>query len=387
MLDISRLHEQFSEFSTYQVQEYQRYAAMLKEALAVLRVINENWDKSNKYVVSARSGSLIAQMQEAPATAHAGENRPTPVTVVATDGSQIYPDRHFEPTCYLLNISRIAFQYGTQERPLMEALPQFGYRSADLQECLDEYLEVATADVVSAIRDECELRALLDVAKQTRVAGRPIVAVSDGTLIRWMLRGMRNRALEQNLIARYTEILKGFRDEHVPLCSYISMPGNTEVINLISAFHKANGSKTASENVFAGIVDRKIFEQILEPGERSAIFESASHIQREYDREDRICYFYLRVISRSGSSEIGRVEFPQWVAEDSRFVNLVHSVVLSECEKGDGYPMILSEAHEQAVIRARERELFYQLVERKMMDSGIVYEGSRKAASKRRPIV
>ena len=49
--------------------------------------------------------------------------------------------------------------------------------------------------------------------------------------------------------------------------------------------------------------------------------------------------------------------------------------------------MILSEAHERAVIRARERDLFYDMVEREMSTAGLRYTGSRKQASKRRPRV
>ena len=118
--------------------------------------------------------------------------RPTPVTVLATDGSQICPDRHVEPHCYLLNISRIAFQYGTVERPLMESVPLCEYRREAFDEAFDQVLGTATAEVVSALRDEFELAALLDVAKEARMPGRPIVALADGTLIRWILRRMHD---------------------------------------------------------------------------------------------------------------------------------------------------------------------------------------------------
>jgi hypothetical protein len=387
MLDLNRLHEQFTDFNAYQSQEQALQASRLRRALAALADCDPAWEALRERVAAARPGWLVAGLREAPAGCTACGPRPTPVTVVATDGSQIYPDRHFEPTCYLLNISRIAFQYGTLERPLMESVPQFRYRRSELEDHFDELLESATAEVVSAIRDEYELQALLEVAREARMAGRPLVALADGTLIRWMLRRMRDRAVEQRLIERYTRLLEQFRTEQIPLCSYISMPGNTEVVNLLR-FHLGEADVPADPGAsLQGLADRHLFERVLGPGERSAVFESASHIQREYGAADRICYFYVHVAPRPVAAEIGRVEVPVWVAEDARLLDLVHAVVLSECEKGGGYPMILSEAHERAVIRVRERELFYRLVERQMATAGLPYAGSRKQASKQRPVV
>jgi NurA-like 5'-3' nuclease len=65
----------------------------------------------------------------------------------------------------------------------------------------------------------------------------------------------------------------------------------------------------------------------------------------------------------------------------------VHGTILSECDKGDGYPMILSEAHERAVIRGPERELFYRLLERSLQDAGQPVNTSSKHASKQVPRV
>ena len=387
MLDLHRLHEQLGDFNTYQTDEQARQQARLQRALAALHACNPEWEALREQVRRADARRLVAQLREAPARRATARPRPTPMTVVATDGSQIYPDRHVEPTCYLLNISRIAFQYGTQERPLMEAVPELRYRRSDLDGHFDEAIEAATAEVVSAVRDDYELHALLEVGRAARIDGRPLVALADGTLIRWMLRRMHNRDLEQKLIASYTRRLERFREEAIPLCSYISMPRNTEVVNLMDVYLSEAGEPPEGDTHFEGLVDRKLFERLLAPGERSATFESASHIQQAYDAESRICYFYLRVPVGSGTTEVGRVEVPSWVAEDTALLDLIHAVVLSECEKGNGYPMILSEAHERAVIRAREKELFYRLVEQGLYASGLAADGSRKAASKRRPMV
>ena len=90
-------------------------------------------------------------------------------------------------------------------------------------------------------------------------------------------------------------------------------------------------------------------------------------------------------VTRLEPGEVARVELPRWVADDEALVALVHSVVLSECDKGDGYPMILSEAHERAVIRAKEKEVFYQMMEHTLRGVGRPLATSAKATSKRTP--
>ena len=387
MIDLNRLQAQFADFNAYQAEEQARMARRLRQALAALADCAPAWESLHRRALEAKPAWLVAGLRESPAAAYARGERPTPITVVATDGSQIYPDRHVEPTCYLLNISRIAFQYGTLERPIMEAVPNFRYRKQHLEHHFDEVIEAATAEAVSAIRDQFELRALLEVARAARMPARPLVALADGTLIRWMLRGMRNRDLEDRLIAQYAEILTRFREEQIPLCSYISMPASTEVVNLLRVHAGECDAPPAAEETLEGLTDRRLFESTLRPGERSATFESSSHIQRAYGAADRICYFYLRTSGHGTRSEVARVEVPQWVAEDAGLLDLVHAVVLGECEKGDGYPMILAEAHERAVIRAREKEAFYQMIERELRTSGLPHALSQKSASKRRPMV
>ena len=387
VLDLHQLRQQFADFNAYQSREQARLTDKLWRALEALDDCGPHWQDLCQQAENTPHSWLVAGLRDDPTRRQAAIERPTPITVVATDGSQIYPDRHVEPHCYLLNISQIAFQYGTFERPLIESMPHFEYRREAFEDQFDEVLGAATAEVVSALRDEYELKALLSTARHARIPERPIVAIADGTLIRWMLRRMRNYALEQELIERYAAILADFQTERIPLCSYVSMPGNTEVINLLRVHRGESEDMTDTEASLAGLMDRWLFERILQPGERSAVFESASHIQREYGTRDRICYFYVCVAPRRGEPEVGRVEAPTWVADDPALLDLIHATVLSECEKGEGYPMILSEAHERAVIRARERDLFYGMIEREMTSAGLRHTGSQKQASKRRPRV
>jgi hypothetical protein len=379
-------------FNAYQADVQARRRTQRAVAQEALTAVGAQWKAVREVVERAQPSQLVAAMREDPTGTRTAPERPTPITVVATDGSQIYPDRHVEPTCYLINVSQIAFQYGTTEKPLLTATPRFRYRERQLVDLFDDVLAAMTPEVVSAIRDHYELRELLSTARGARRAGRPLVALADGTLIRWMIRGMRNRELENQLVASYTSLLQDFRANQLPLCSYISLPGNTEVIHLLQFFLEsrladAELADRLPDGGLDGLIDRQLFAQTLEPGERSAPFSSASHIQREYPEGNKICYFYVHIPSAWGAGEIGRVEMPEWVADEPMLLDRLHSVVLSECRKGDGYPMILSEAHEHAVIRAREREQFYRMIERAMQHANLASNGSGKQRSKRRPRV
>ncbi len=393
MLNLHRLRDQLDTFESHEADTRERRARQQERAETVLAACDRRWEAVQAAVEEAEPRRLVAALREPPAETHGAPERPSPITVVATDGSQIYPDRHVEPLFFLLNVSRVAVQYGTQEAPLLDAEPRLHFEDA-LSDHVDEVLRSLTTELVSALRDEMELELLLRTAREAQVEGRPLLALADGTLIRWMIRGMNNEAAEDALIARYTDYLQAFRAEAYPLGSYVSMPATTEVVNLlrfVAGELETPGPALDIEGpaapVLDGLLDRHVFDTLLDDGERSATFGSTSHIQDAYPSGTEICYFYLRVPSAVGEGEIGRVEVPRWVADDPALLDRIHATVLRECEKGDGYPLVLSEAHERAVIRGPEREGFFRLMERRLRRAGLSSSNSRKRRSKQRPRV
>lgn len=395
MLDLHRIAAHLPGLVADQTRTRQRVATRLARALDAFDDCNGCWEDLRDRAATTDRSWLIARLREAPGRRVEPQPRPTPVTVVATDGSQVFPDRHREPHVFLVNIARLAFQYGTLEAPFIEALPFLRSDDDALADVLDEVVHDASPEVVSAIRDELELDALLRTAREARVDGRPIVALADGTLIRWMLRTMRDNRQADRFVARYAALLEDFRADGIPVASFVSLPRNTEVVNLLR-LHRgepeeppqrsgagAPGGVADEADTIDGVLDRHVFEKRLLPGERSAVFESSSKVQEKYGAADRICYAYLHVPGRP--EEIARVEFPRWVADDEALVDLVHAVVLRECDKGDGYPLILSEAHERAVVRGREKAAFHALVEHALYGPGRPAPTSRKAASKDHP--
>ncbi|MFN3596209.1 MAG: DNA double-strand break repair nuclease NurA [Rubricoccaceae bacterium] len=384
MIDFARLLAQLPDFAAYRQGEAQAHAARLARATAALTACARDWEGLAARAEALPRGPLRGIPLGPPGAAEAAPARPPTVTVVATDGSQIFPDRHVEPACYLLNVGRVALHYGTAEPPLIAAEPAIRYRQADLADLApDDEPSAAdfTAEVVSALRDELELDWLHRTALGARRSGRALVALADGTLIRWMLRGMKNRRLEDRLLARYLEILSRFQADGLPLASYVSRPGSAEVVGLLRLF-LGEDDEAPGPDTLRGLHDRHLFEAVLAPGERSALFASRSHVLAHYGEAHRVLAFYLHT-----GDEVGRVEVPRWVAE-AGFVPLVHAVVLDQARKGGGYPIALQEAHQRAVVRAEEKEIFYRLLARCLRERGHpVPTYSGKAASKRAPRV
>ena len=386
MVDFTRLAGQIEEFATYRKGEDRAHADRLERARAALAECAPTWEALRDRAAALTGGPLRALPQASPDACDACAPRPPTVTVVATDGSQIFPDRHVEPTCYLLNVGRVALHYGTLDPPLIAAEPSLRYRQQDLADLApDDDAEASpidvTTEVVSALRDELELRWLFETAHAERRTGRPVIAAADGTLIRWMLRGMKNRRLEDRLIDRYVAELDRFREAGIPVMSYVSRPANAEVVNLLR-LHLGEEDWAEGPESIRGLLDRHVFEATLAEGERSAVFLSRSKVLERYGAH-RVVAFYVR-----GCGEVGRVEMPEWVAQNPEWLDLVHAVVLDQCEKGGGYPIVLQEAHQRAVVRMQEKDVFLRILARQARRAGgVVPTYSGKAASKRAPRV
>ena len=385
MIDFAQLARQLSDFAAYRVGEDRAHAGRLARAADALDDCGPEWEAMGDRAQALTGGVLRAIPTAAPHRPYACGPRPATVTVVATDGSQIFPDRHVEPACYLLNVGRVAIHYGTLDPPLIQAEPSLRYRAQDLAELADDDAQASpldlTAEVVSALRDELELRWLFETAAAERRSGRPVLAIADGTLIRWMLRGMKNRRLETELLARYVAELDRFREAGIPVCSYVSRPANAEVVNLLR-LHRGEDDWSTEPDSLRGLHDRHLFEHRLDKGSRSAVFLSRSEVLSAYGAH-RIVAFYVH-----GCAEVGRVEMPEWVARDPGFLELIHAVVLDQCDKGGGYPVILQEAHQRAVVRMQEKDVFHRILARQVRGAGgAVPSYSGKAASKRAPRV
>ena len=234
-------------------------------------------------------------------------------------------------------------------------------------------------------------RALADLAKQ-RPEGSTGLAVLDGTLIQWGLESrnypefVRDVLLRKGFLACLDEMRTLNGDRRLAVASYISYPGGSDVVNALRiilcpgdvindrACLECDGKEC--EQV-AGLRDRDVFAEVLQEGERSALFVSTSSILKEYGPHE-VRFYYVNV-----GEELARIEVPKWVSDDPALLDLSHALVLDQCRRGQGYPVALSEAHEHAVVTGADRENFWALVETCLADEKLPSPISAKSFSKK----
>jgi hypothetical protein len=222
-------------------------------------------------------------------------------------------------------------------------------------------------------------------------AGSPTLALLDGSLIMWSLEAYPEFVAEVLLddgFLRYLEDMRKLNeDRRLALASYISFPRSTDVVNAlrvalcpyesVDCDRNCPPGKERECDAVAGVLDQQLFSDLLGEGERSATFISPSKIQKQYGNH-KVYFFYLKA-----GDEIARIEVPQWVAADEELLNLTHALVLDQCQRGQGYPVALSEAHEQAVVTGADRAEFWELVESMLVAENMPSPGSAKSFSKR----
>jgi NurA domain len=309
-------------------------------------------------------------------------------TVIATDGSQIAPSHHEIAYCYLLNIGRIILHYGQSKLPLLDSLPEVFYRPEDLY--VSRQWGVRTEEWMGYCRTSAESTVLAELAESfASSTDAPIIAMTDGSLLHWFLEPLPGEARDR-ILQPILESWAQLRAMRVPIVGYISASRSGEATNFLRlhtcpyiapdcATHCADLPNKAPCQVLDPLRDAGIWGRLLAPGERSPLWRSSAKIQDFYGDDYAIHFCYVNV-----GAEVARVEVPAWVALDADVLAMTLSLVVAQVQKGYGYPVVLAEAHNQAVVRGGDRSRFFALLEREMVKAGLRNVGtSYKEARKR----
>lgn len=326
---------------------------------------------------------------------------PADYLAVGVDGSQIQPDRHLPVWSYLINVGVALVRYGASPEARLFSEPSWHYLPEELvlTDPADSARQVRVEGALLAARRFIrELGKGVELAERTP-ADLPVLVLLDGSLVMWGLAGRRVEGfVREQLIGR--ELLPLFNRLHrlvdagrqVVVAGYISGPQSAEVVNALRLFicpfdPTGCAAYCPSRSAFdgracdevGGVLDADLFRSHLGPGERTGLFESQSSVVRELYGPYRVGFFYL-----NAGPEIARVEVPWFVAENPDLLGLCHGLVWDQVQKGSGYPAVLSEAHEQAVVRGTDRELFRTMLLDALARLGLPEAESAKAVTKRR---
>ena len=317
---------------------------------------------------------------------------PHEYTVLATDGSNIDVDRHQSTHCYLINISAVSLHYGAHPCAELDSFPRLYSEDKDLvirNENNRHQEQMIGGALLDAKRAVEEIRKLAEIAARLP-ADVVTLALLDGSLVMFGMQNYPEFVVREILDSGLIKVLDALKNlsstRKMALASYISLPRSDDVVNALRVAICPHETVDCDRNcssgdsacdIISGVNDRILFSNLLGAGERSALFINPSMIMKRYGVH-QVYFFYLRA-----EDEIARVEVPEWVAMDKRLLDLTHSLVLDQCRRGQGYPVALSEAHEQAVVTGADREEFWQLVEEYLVDEKMPAYTSTKNQSKR----
>ena len=307
---------------------------------------------------------------------------PEKATVVASDGSQILPDRHAPYLYSLVNVGVIAYFHGRGRSPRQETHPALDYPGGDEP---DEETFVDSGAIVNLRRDLAEIERLVGTAGQYRNEPHPTLALLDQRLLYWPV-GSAGNEEGQRVLAGWQDAMSQAARDGCLLAGYIDRPGKRSVITLLYTLDLLDGVMDAEtlmeRNRQPGLSDTHLFQQLLrEPGQRSKVFVDVSQHNdrfRYQDKANEVCFFYFN----SGRRHIARVDVPIWVAEEKDRLDAVHSLIYNQCQIMGDYPYVLTRADELAVVGYNDRESLDVMIANAMNRQGLAGRTTAKQSGK-----
>lgn len=275
-------------------------------------------------------------------------------SVCGIDGSQIYPDRHEGFHEYLINIGVACFEYALPvSRAQFNHVPYLFsqlYAQAEYVNAQRTLYELKAAVACSRAHPDTSASSVVNAVHPEPVEGYTVEGLAvkaqdclilfDGALFLWHL---QTPVYQEQFLALYLAELTQLQANNSSYAGYISASHARDLVTMIE-----------QEMKFDYLVDTDIVNFFLKPGEYTQLFHTQNPIHAVYPPELKPCFAYLHA-----GSEIVRIELPTYQAHN---LDSIMARIMDQVHKGAGYPIALAEAHEQAVVRAADRDFFYALL-------------------------
>jgi uncharacterized coiled-coil protein SlyX len=310
----------------------------------------------------------------------------TDYSIVAADGSIIPINEDFYFPYFVINTGFAYIKYGKQHQFQADSSPQIYYREDEIYENYQGIKQLVKGESLSSKMLLKESLKVEELIRNYSQANFPLVALIDGTLIQWEIKSKTDDFV-RTFIGDFEHLFKTSEQLNIPLGGYISGTRSMDVLGTINLYaaikgfeinlsNKNQNSIALDEHILSLIFDRDLFSRLLGKGERSTLFMSNEQILDFYSKP--VYFFFL-----NANEEIVRIEVPEFVAKDEKKLNTLHSVLLSQIEKGPNYPVVLREAHEQAVIHNSEKRALEDIITELLFKNNLEYKENSKLSSKR----
>jgi hypothetical protein len=158
----------------------------------------------------------------------------------------------------------------------------------------------------------------------------------------------------------------------------VDKPGADLVVRLLEVAKAEAGdlAEMRKFHPFKGVSDGELFRDVLQPGERSAIFSIQSRSSRPYQGELGLHFFYLNV-GKAEHAYLARVEIPTWVAVNQSMLDGLHAVLVNQCRMigARAYPYLLHRAHETAVVSLEDKDQVTTMIVNELRKRGLEVAG------------
>ncbi len=366
----------------------------LEEAIALYEA-STDLEKIYRRIHIVRQSSVSGYRGAAPPDPEYAEILPTRVsrpplppltTIIASDGSQIYPDRHTYPRYYLLNIGLFTYYCGVDKRPEQYTLPQLYYTSKALRDQRKRLINRITVDARRSVR---EVEILSQHAQRLKEDTGTLITLVDNRLLFFV---GSNVTGADKIMNDYRKALMRLHRADALLAGYVDSPQDSrQIIRLLYLLdmdeQKVYHTDMRGLGKFDALTDIQLMRKVLKPGERSAIMVPNSPTNADY-RESfgldyEIAFFFVNV-ARDLRPHIARVDLPMWVAKDKDSIDALHAAVVSQCaiQGNKPYPYALTRADELAYVSGKDREKLEELIRIEMrkwlMNPGMTAKQSTK---------
>ena len=327
---------------------------------------------------------------------HAFAAIPERYALIASDGSQIMPNRHSAVQYYFIQAATAAIVYGVAEKntALLKAETDSklkpNYLEFDINKLYEEG-ELIGASVVSNRRDALEIELLAERCKAFAEAGVQPIALADGSLIPFSLLNpafMRDKNKARAVVDRLVEALNVMRKAKAIIAGYVDRPDSNGVVKAARLMGKPTSiiSKASLRQLEDGawpMFDRELYRDTLPPQQRGSLFDPGWMVNGKdwlgrHHHAMRACYVNFGP-GNGGQAMIGRIELPVWCAQHA---STLAAILHRQASLGAGYPFILKAAHEEAVVTREDQNTLETLIQMELRDRGISTDVSLKQAAK-----
>jgi hypothetical protein len=277
-------------------------------------------------------------------------------TVAAVDGSQIYPPKEMFLSIGVVQAGLVLNRHGDSD---YENITQVKLLSpSDLGQ--EDMLPKHRNEMVDALRFKLECETLIPVIRDNE----GVTGFLDGPLVLSHIQSIKKQAGEEYLDG-ITALLGIEQASRSRLCGYVDLSKSTDLCSLLSNL-LGNGKRPR-------VWDVQLLRGRMLWGDRTKAFvcdrddrqgTQQSALDRYDDFRDAIGFFYMQLNSNSPV----RVEFPVLEYTKGDLDDLADMVRAEVLIKGD-YPDILYRAHNLAVIKEREKQVFLRMVRGLLADN------------------